>query len=106
MGTLTPEQITSANARKGHMFLWLVVEKYADENLKKQLRKCKSSKTYKTLFEDGNEFFLKSSEELMWLLEKEYAKDWDAWNWQAGIEPCSIPEGILNDRINRDKKRK
>ena len=86
MGTLTPEQITAAKARKCRMFLWLIVEKYADENLKKQLRKCKRSKTYKTLLEGGNEFFLKSAEELMWLLDKEYSKDWEAWNKQAGLE--------------------
>ena len=86
MGTLTPEQITAAKARKCRMFLWLIVEKYADENLKKQLRKCKRSKTYKTLLEGGDDFFLKSAEELMWLLDKEYSKDWEAWNKQAGLE--------------------
>ena len=86
MGTLTPEQITAAKARKCRMFLWLIVEKYANENLKKQLRKCKRSKTYKTLLEGGNDFFLKSAEELMWLLDKEYSKDWEAWNKQAGLE--------------------
>ena len=86
MGTFTPEQITAAKARKCRMFLWLIVEKYADENLKKQLRKCKRSKTYKTLLEGGNDFFLKSAEELMWLLDKEYSKDWEAWNKQAGLE--------------------
>ena len=86
MGTLTPEQITAAKARICRMFLWLIVEKYADENLKKQLRKCKRSKTYKTLLEGGNDFFLKSAEELMWLLDKEYSKDWEAWNKQAGLE--------------------
>ena len=68
------------------MFLWRVVEKHASENLKKQLRKCKRSKTYKTLLEGGNDFFLKSAEELMWLLDKEYSKDWEAWNKQAGLE--------------------
>lgn len=86
MGTLTPEQITAAKVRKCRIFLWLIVEKYADENLKKQLRKCKRSKTYKTLLEGGNDFFLKSAEELMWLLDKEYSKDWEAWNKQAGLE--------------------
>lgn len=86
MGNLTPEQVTAAKARKCRMFLWLIVEKYADENLKKQLRKCKHSKTYKTLLEGGNDFFLKSAEELMWLLDKEYSKDWEAWNKQAGLE--------------------
>lgn len=86
MGNLTPEQVTAAKARKCRMFLWLIVEKYADENLKKQLRKCKRSKTYKTLLEGGNDFFLKSAEELMWLLDKEYSKDWEAWNKQAGLE--------------------
>ena len=86
MGTLTPEQITAAKERKCRMFLWLIVEKYADENLKKQLKKCMRSKTYKTLLTDGNDFFLKSAEELMWLLDKEYSKDWEAWNKQAGLE--------------------
>lgn len=86
MGTLTPEQITAAKARKCRMFLWLIVEKYADENLNKQLRKCKRSKTYKSILEGDNDFFLKSAEELMWLLDKEYSKDWEAWNKQAGLE--------------------
>ena len=38
------------------------------------------------LLEGGNDFFLKSAEELMWLLDKEYSKDWEAWNKQAGLE--------------------
>lgn len=92
MGNLTPEQINTAKIRKSNMFLWLVVEKHASENLKKQLRKCKRSKTYKTLLEGGNDFFLKSAEELMYLLEKEYEGDWVAWKKQADLEPLPTSE--------------
>ena len=92
MGNLTPEQITAAKIRKSNMLLWYVVEKHASENLKKQLKKCMRSKTYKTLLTDGNDFFLKSAEELMWLLDKEYSKDWEAWNKQADLEPMPNSE--------------
>lgn len=83
---LSDEEVIAGKARKCRMFLWEIVEKYADDRLKKELRRCKRSRTFKTINEDNNDFFLKSPAELMYLLDKEYQGDWEAWKKQAGLD--------------------
>lgn len=83
MGRVSEEELNYMIKLKTTALLREVGNKASSVDLNKDIEKLYTSKTFSYLQDKNSEFCLKSVAELLFLLDKEYQGDWDAWNFQA-----------------------
>lgn len=83
MGRVSEEELNYMIKLKTTALLREVGNRASSDDLNKEIEKLYTSKTFSYLQDKNSEFCLKSVAELLFLLDKEYQGDWDAWNFQA-----------------------
>jgi len=83
MGRLTEEQIDTLIGIKTKKLMQKVGMSVAASELEAAWAKLFNSRTFTCLQDKQSYFCIKSDQELLYLLDKEYSGDWKAWEFQA-----------------------